>query len=609
MARKDTPERKEIPSQYRWKTAHLFKSDAAWERERKSLVASLSGIAEHRGKLKQGRRRVLTCIQRYFEAHRRLSRLINYAHRLYDQDTRVPRYQGFKAVIEKVATDFAEISSFLQPELLSLPAATLRALIKDPAFAEYGMYLQDILRNKPHILSQREEALLASASQMRDTGHEVYSTFTGADIRFPEIEDERGRRVRLTQSLFARYRSSPDRKVRKAAFSAFFGTYHGYRNTLASLLSAQVNANITYARARNYGSALEAALDANNIPTSVYRNMIKAVNRYLPLLHRYLKLRRKLLGLRQLRYHDMYPPMMERASLKYSYDEARELLVSSLAPMGQEYVEVLAAGLNPRKGWVDPFPNKGKRSGAYMDGSAYDVHPYVLANFIGDYGSVSTIAHEMGHAMHSYLSNDNQPYGKSGYSIFVAEVASTFNEALLMEHLLGQVKQPRKRLYLLGEQLESFRQTLFRQSMFAEFELAVYERGERKLALTAEDISRIYLGICRRYYGHQRKVVLVDEQYGIEWAYVPHFYYNFYVYQYVTGITAATALAELVLKRGAPARDRYLEHLLKAGGSDYPIQLLERAGVDLTTTRPYDMAMGVFERTLLEAEKLVASLR
>ncbi len=608
MAKMDTPERKDIPPQYQWKTTDLFASDAAWEKSHDEVVGSFKAIARCKGTLAKGPQQVLTCLRRYFETHKRLMQLSNYAHRKYDQDTRVSKYQGLKAVVEKSATEFGQVSAFLQPELLGLPQKTLQALIKDPAFSDYSQFLRDILRNKPHILSPKEEALLAGASQMRDTGYTVYSAFSAADIQFPEIRDEKGKKVRLTQALFARHRASPKRPVRKATFDAFFGTYQGYKNTLAALLSAQVNANITYAKARRYKSALEAALDANNIPTSVYRNMITAVNRHLPLLHRYLELRRKLLGLDQLRYYDMYPSVIQRVEMKYDYEQAAALVAEALAPMGPEYVAVLQRGMDPKSGWVDVFPNQGKRSGAYMDGSAYDVHPSVLCNHLGDYSSMSTLAHEMGHALHSYLSNKNQPYAKADYSIFNAEVASTFNEALLMHLMLKKEQDPRRRLYLLGEQLEGFRQTLFRQAMFAEFELAIYERAERKEALTADDITRIYLEVCRRYYGHDKKVVLVDEPYGIEWAYVPHFYYNFYVFQYVTGITAATAMAEMVLAKGEPARDRYLTHMLKAGGADYAIAQMKRAGVDLTTTKPYDLALGVFERTLEEAEALVAEM-
>ena len=600
------PERKEIPAKYCWKTTHLFKSDATWEQARKALLDDLVALAAFKGKLRRGRKTALNCLARLHETHRALARLSNYAHRKYDQDTRVGKYQGMRAVIEKTATEYAEASAYVQPELLALPVKDLRAMIKDPAFAEYDQFLREILRLKPHILTPAQEALLAATGQMHDTGHTVYSAFTAADLQFPEIKDNQGRKVRLSQAMFARYRAAPQRKVRKAAFDAFFGTFTGYQNTLAALLSAQVNANVTNARLRNYGSALEAALDRDSLPVAVYHNMLDAVGRHLPLLHRYLKLRRRLLRLKELRYYDLYPPIIQaKKEPSYTYEQGSALIAEALAPMGSEYVKVITHGMDPRSGWVDPFPNQGKRSGAYMDGSAYDVHPFVLSNFIGTYGSVSTMAHEMGHAMHSYLTNKTQPYAKSDYSIFVAEVASTFNEALLMEHLLRTEPDPDRQLFLLGEQLESFRQTIFRQAMFAEFELRTYELAERKEALTADAINQTYLDVARRYYGHDKGVVQVEDRYGVEWAYVPHFYYNFYVFQYVTGMTAATALAELVLTGGDKARDRYQRHLLQAGSSDQPIRLLKRAGVDLTTTKPYDLAMGVFERTLEQTEQLV----
>jgi oligoendopeptidase F len=610
MASKATiPERSSIDDKYKWNTAHVFSSDTAWEKERKALVASYAAIAKCKGTLKRGKKVVLACLKLTFAARQRLEMLANYSHRKHDVDTRVAKYQGYKQVTEKVATEFAETTSFLDPELLALPGAKLKAMITDKTFADYSQYLREILRLKPHILSPKEEALLASASLMRDAGYNTYSTFAGADLKFPRIKDETGAEVDLSQALFTRYRSNPNRRVRKAAFDAFFGTYKNYRNTLASLLASQVNANIVYAKAKRYGSAVEASLDANKIPVAVYKNMIKAVNKHLPMLHRYLKLRQQLLGLKDLRYYDMYPPIVKKVDLKFSYEQGRALLVDALAPMGPDYVKVLGQGLDPKRGWVDVYPTKGKRSGAYMDGSAYSVHPYVLLNYLDNYDSVSTTAHEMGHALHSYLSNKSQPFAKADYSIFVAEVASTLNEALLMDHMLKKVEDPRERLFLLGQKLEDFRQTIFRQTMFAEFELALYQRAEKKEPLTADSISKIYLEIVRRYYGHKKGVVLVDELYGMEWAYVPHFYYNFYVFQYVTGMTAAVALGQMIIKEGAKPRDRYVKHMLKAGGSDYPITLLKRAGVDLTSTAPYDIAMADFKDALVKAEALVKQLK
>jgi oligoendopeptidase F len=608
MANEQTPERSTIPPQYKWKTTDLYRSDTEWEKERKSLLASFAGISKCKGKLNQGKSIALDCLKQEFFAQKRLARLGAYANRRYDEDTRVTKYQGFKEVMDKVSTEFLSVTAFLQPELLSLPNQMLQQMVKDPAFAEYNQFLRDILRLKPHILTPSEETLLAAVSLMRDTGHNVYSSLTAADLKFPSIKDEKGKSVQLTQSLFPRYRASANRKVRKATFDAFFGTFASYKNTLASLLSAQVNANIVYAQARRYSSALDAALGADNIPTSVYHNMIKAVNKHLPTLHRYLKLRQKLLGIDQLHYYDMYPSIIKKVELKIPYEQAAKILVEALSPMGKDYVQILTKGLDPQNGWIDLYPNQGKRSGAYMDGSAYEVHPFVLCNFLEEYNSLSTVAHEMGHALHSFLSNRHQPYAKAGYSIFVAEVASTLNEALLMRHMLRTVEDPKKKLFLLGEQLEGFRQTLFRQSMFAEFELALYQAAERKEALTAEGISKKYLEIARRYYGHDQGLVIVDEPYAMEWAFIPHFYYNFYVFQYVTGLTAATALAETITQQGDKARNAFLQHLLKAGGSDYPIALLKRAGVDLTSTKPYEIAMDVFSSAIDQAEALVKQL-
>jgi oligoendopeptidase F len=608
----ETKPRGAIAAKYKWSVKDLFSGDDAWSQERDSIVAELPKLGKFKGQLKKGTAKVKACLDLMFSLRKRLARLSSYANRKFDEDTRVAKYGGFKEIVDKVATEFSTVSSFAQPELLTLPKQTLQAMIKDKALAEYSQVLRDVVRVKAHVLSPTEEALLAATSLTKDTGYNVYSTFTSGELQFPTIKDDKGKSVKLTQSLFVRYRASTSRDVRAAAFKAFFDTFAAYKNTLANLLSSQINANIVYAQAHKYKTALEGALDGSNIPTSVYHNMITAVNKHLPALHRYLRLRQKLLGVKQLEYHDMYPPMIKQVEMKFPYDKASQILAAALAPMGKPYVDVLVSGLKPGGGWVDAFPNQGKKSGAYMDGGAYEVHPYVLSNYLDDYHSLSTIAHEMGHALHSHSSNKTQPYAKADYSIFVAEVASTLNEALLIKHMLRQMKDPKQQLYLLGEQLESFRQTIFRQTMFAEFELALYRRAEKKEPLTADVISKTYLEIIRRYYGHDAKVVNVEARCAMEWAYIPHFYYDYYVFQYVTGQTAATALAEMIGKGGAEgkkAAERYVKHLLQAGSSDYPIALLKNAGVDLTTTKPYDVAMKVFTQTLDQAEQLVAQMK
>lgn len=601
---KAPPDRNKIADEHKWSTQHLYASDEQWEQDRERLVASFPELESFKGQLAASDDNVLRCLQAVFAAERRLDRVASYASRKHDEDTRVARYQAMKDVTDKVSSGLRTATSYVQPELLALPLRRLRALIDNAAFADFSRYLTELLRQKKHVLSPPEEALLARASLMADAGYNTYSTFSGADLTFPTIRDERGRLVRLTQALFSRYRASHDRQVRKAAFDALFGTFGAFRNTLATMLGAQVDANVVQARARRYDSALQAALYPDDIPVPVYTGMIEAVNRHLPLLHRYMKLRRKLLGLRELRYYDLYAPLVEKVSFKFPYAAARELLVEALAPLGADYVHDLAASLAPQSGWIDVFPNAGKRSGAYMDGAAYDVHPYVLANYLDDYNSVSTLAHEMGHAMHSHYSNAHQPYPKADYAIFVAEVASTLNEVLLVQHLLQKLRG-KQRLHLLVEHLEGWRQTYFRQAMFAEFELEIYRRAERTEALTAESLTELYLATARRYYGHAAGVVRVDDAYGVEWSYIPHFYYNFYVFQYVTGMTAAAALAEQLVAEGERARQRYVKNLLQAGGSRAPIDILRSAGVDLTTSAPYDTAMQVFERTLDEAESLI----
>lgn len=598
------PERGRVPDQYKWNTRHLFPRDRAWEREREAVQKALPELVRFSGRLSGDAKKVRACLDTMFRLKRRLARLSSYAWRKHDEDTRVPRYQAMRELADKLEAEFRESAAFVQPELVSLPVATLRRLTRATQLRDYDRFLGEIARLKAHILPSPEERLLASASIMRDAGHTAYATFSAADLVFPCIEDERGRSVRIDQASFARYRASTDRSVRKQAFKALFGTYQHYRNTVASLLGAQVTANLVYAKARRYESALAAALDPDELAEPVYTQMLETSRRRRGVLERYLHFRRRLLGLRRLEYHDLYAPLVPKVAFKFPYEQARQLLVDAMSPLGPSYCRALDTGLDEKSGWIDLYPNRGKRSGAYMDGSCYDVHPFVLGNYLGDYNSLSMLAHEMGHAMHSQLSNASQPYSKADYSIFVAEVASTLNEELLADHLLGRQRSSKRKLFLLVEKLEGFRQTFFRQVLFAEFELELYRRAENGQALTADEMTRLYLEIVRRTYGHDHGLVRVDDSYGVEWAHIPHFYYNFYVFQYATGITAAKALAQRIRDEGVEARDRYLEHVLCAGGSDAPLELLKRAGVDLTTPDPYDRALDGFERDLEQAEHL-----
>lgn len=599
------PKRSSISDEHKWDTSHLFVSDGVWEKELKAVRRLFKRVAAYKGTFAESDDNVLACFEENMSMNLRFQKLALYAGLKRDEDTRISKYQGFCQMLSQAGTEFAEMSSFISPELAALPAERIKGMIGNPDFSDFSFILKNHLRMRKHVLSDKEEGLLATLSLGSGGTSLAYSTFSDADLRFPKVKDDEGRDTELTQSNFGAFRKSKNRRVRKAAFEAMFGTLHSYRNTMAVLLSGFVKEQVAHAKARGHKSALHAALSGDNIPVAVYREMIESVNKHLPLLHDYLRFRRRMMRLKELRYYDLYPSLVKGPDMRFTHDEACRLVLSACEPMGAEYIRALRHGLDPRNGWIDVMPNRGKRSGAYMNGSGYGIHPYVLTNFLGDYQSVSTLAHEMGHAIHSYFSNANQSFAKADYSIFVAEVASTLNEVLLMESMLDQTTNPKQRLFLRSEMMEDFRTTVFRQAMFAEFELAIYEAVEHREPLTADRITEIYLGIVRKYYGHDEGVVLVDDLYGMEWAYIPHFYYNFYVFQYTTGMTAAVAIAQKILSCKPKAREKYIKNLLMAGGSDYPVKLLKRAGADLTKRSAYDTAMAQFKSALDGAVALV----
>jgi oligoendopeptidase F len=601
------PTREGIDAKYKWDLSHLYKDDAAWDADRKALAEKIAGLGAYRGALSAGGEKVKACLDLAYSGKLTLARLSAYAMMRYHSDTRVPAALGMKSTMDKAGAEFAEAVAFIDPELLTLKTDTLLALAKDPALKDYSQYLANLIRKKPHVLSKGEEEILAASSIMGTAPYNIYTAFTGSDMDFGEIIDSTGNKVKLSIAAYMKYRESPVREDRAKVFEAFFGSHRKVQNLMSTALSAQIDANIFYAKSRKYSSALEAALFPDNIPVPLYENMVARINDSLPVLYRYLALRKKLLGLDELRYYDLYVPVVKKVEIKSDYETGLGIIADAMKPMGKDYLKTLTEGMRPGSGWVDVYPSEGKKSGAYMTGDHYAVHPYVLLNFTDNYSSVSTLAHEMGHAMHSYLSNHAQPYPKSDYPIFVAEVASTFQEALLMEHMLAKVKDPEQKLYLLVESMEMFRTTMFRQAMFSEFELEIYRAAERKEPLTADSITGKYLAGLKKYYGADKGVVKLDDLYGIEWAYIPHFYYNFYVYQYVTGFIAANALAQEVLAKGSEARDRYVNNMLKGGSSDYPLNLLKASGVDMLSREPYEKAIKLFEKRIAEAEALVAA--
>jgi oligoendopeptidase F len=458
-------------------------------------------------------------------------------------------------------------------------------------------------RRAAHTLSDAEEKLLASLGPVAGSPSNVYNLIANADLPFPTVTLSDGRSVKLDQAAFADLRALPDRNDRQTVMSAFFAALAGFSRTFGATLNGEVQKVKFYAEARRYPSALALALDGPNIPESVYMRLIEGVNRNLPVFHRYLKLRKRILGLDELHYYDLYAPLVASSNLAYTPEQAETLVLEAMAPLGGEYVDVLRRAFNER--WIDFLPAEGKRSGAYSTGGAYDVHPFMLLNYNGKYTDVSTVAHELGHAMHSYYSNKMQSYPLAGYPTFVAEVASTFNEALLIDHVLETVKDDDQRLSLLGNYLENIKGTVFRQTQFAEFELRMHEMGQKGEPITGEALARLYFAITKKYYGHDEGVTVVDDYIAHEWSYIPHFYRDFYVFQYATSFAASAALAEKVMTGDPAARRRYLA-FISSGGSDYPIELLKDAGVDMTSGEPLELTMQAMTRVMDEMEAILA---
>ncbi|MFY9120558.1 MAG: oligoendopeptidase F, partial [Syntrophomonadaceae bacterium] len=467
----------------------------------------------------------------------------------------------------------------------------------EPELAVYAHYFDELFRQKEHILSEKEERLLAMSADLSSASNNIFTMLNNADIKFPHIRDENGQEVELTKGRYGRFMESRDRRVRQEAYEGLYSTYKGLSNTLAATLSSSVKRDIFYARARNYPSALHAALDQDNVPVDVYDQLINSVHGHLDSMYRYMKIRKKMLQVDPLYMYDIYVPLVREFDMKVPYEEAKEITLKGLKPLGDEYLSVLRQGYERR--WIDVYENQGKTSGAYSWGT-YNTHPYVLMNYDDKLDDLFTLAHEMGHSLHSYYSNQTQPYVYSSYSIFVAEVASTVNESLLIDHLLKNTNDPQEKMYLLNHYLEQFRGTVFRQTMFAEFEKLTHERVEAGDALTPEALGELYRELNKKYYGPD---VVMDDNICVEWARIPHFYSAFYVYKYATGFSAATAIKQSILEEGQPAIDRYLD-FLKSGSYDYPINLLQKAGVDLTTPEPVEKALNYFTQLLDEFEKM-----
>jgi len=596
-------DRAKIPDPYKWNLADLYPSDGAWKTAEDKLSADIPGARIFQGTLNSSPAQLLACLDYVSNLGKEYARLSGYAGMNSDQDTRDSKYLAMKSEMNQISSTLGAAIAFVEPEILKIDRATIDSFLKqETKLAAYRHYLDDILRRQAHTGTEGEEKIIADAGLMADGPESIFNVFSNAEFPYPEIVLSDGSRAKLDQAGYNVNRTSGNREDRKKVFAAFFGALNDYRRTYGSELYADVKRDMFYAKARKYESSLQSALDVNNIPVQVYHSLVDNVNASLPTFHRYLKLRKRILGVDTLHYYDLYAPLLSGVDLKYTVDESQQNVLASLAPLGDDYRTVIRKAFSDR--WIDVFPTNGKRSGAYSNGSAYDVHPYMLLNFNGKYDDMSTMAHELGHTMQSYLSNKTQPYPTADYPIFVAEVASTFNEALLIDHMLKTIKDDKVRLSLLGKYLEGIKGTVFRQSQFAEFELRIHELAEQGTALTGDKLNEVYMEITKKYYGQEKGVCIVDGEIQSEWSYIPHFYYNFYVYQYATAFTASCALSEQVLSGDQAATKRYLE-FLRAGGSDYPISLLKSAGVDMTTSRPFELTMKKMNRVMDEMEKIL----
>jgi len=597
--------RDSIDAKYKWNLTDLYADAAAWRADKDRLAASLGDAKAFAGTLGQSAAQLTKALKTQSSQEKTLARLFAYANLLSDQDTRESGPQGMSSEMTQLASQFGAAWAFVEPELLTLDPKTLESWITaTPDLSPYAFGLRDVARRKAHTLSSREEELLAQTLPMASGAGEVSSILLNADLPWPSVKQADGREVRLDAAGFSAARAAANRDDRQKAMEGFFGALGAYRRTLGTTMSTAVQGAIFQSRARHYDSTLQAALDGPNIPPSVYKALVEGVNKHLPAFHRYLKLRQRMLGLSELHYYDLYAPLVAGVPLEYTVDQAQDQVKKTTAILGADYVAALDKAFTER--WIDYYPTTGKQSGAYMAGYAYDVHPYMLLNYNGKYTDMSTLAHEAGHAMHSWFSTRAQPYPTAGYPIFVAEVASTFNEALLIEQMLKDVKEPKARLALLGNYLEGVKGTVFRQTQFAEFELRMHEMALKGEPLTGDVLSKLYLDITKKYYGHDQKISVVDDYVAHEWAFISHFYRPFYVYQYATSFTASTALAEKVLAGQPDAVKRY-RTFLASGGSKYPIDLLKDAGVDMTTTEPLDLTIAKMNRVMDEMEKLLTN--
>lgn len=593
--------REEADARYKWAIEDLYKDDEDWKRDYELLKSRIPELTKFRGRLGESAEVLLSMQKLSDELNQLLEKVYVYANQRLHENTDNSTYQNLASQAQGLLVELSESLSFVEPELMELPDGIIETFLdENEELLVYRQYFENIIRQKKHVLPTEQEQLLAAMGEVAESPKDIFSMFNNADIRFPEITGEDGHPVQVTHGRYMSLMQSRNRQVRKDAFEAMYGVYGDWRNTLAAMYRANVKQEAFLAKAHKYTSDLEAALDGSHIPVKVYEQLIEAVHESMPLMYRYMKLRKKLLGVEELHMYDLYVPVIEQDHSEIPFEQAKKTVLEGLAPMGEEYLHLLREGFD--HGWIDVYENQGKRTGAYSWG-AYGTHPYVLLNYQGTLHDVFTLAHEMGHALHSWYSDEHQPYIYAGYRIFVAEVASTCNEALLIHYLMEQSKKAgdrKKTMYLMNYFLEQFRTTLFRQTMFAEFEKITHGLQEQGETLTADRLCEIYYDLNKLYFGEE---ICVDQEIAMEWARIPHFYTPFYVYQYATGFSAAIALSKQILEQGVPAVEQY-KKFLKGGSSMYPLELLKMAGVDMEQKAPVQDALAVFAQYLDEMERL-----
>ncbi|HET6558645.1 MAG TPA: oligoendopeptidase F [Prolixibacteraceae bacterium] len=595
--------RAEIADQYKWDLTGLYPSDEAWREALNKLTPKLDEVEKFKGTLTQSASNLLKAMQYNTEVSKEASKLYIYASMNSDLDTRNMKYTGMKQELQQLFSTFGAKAAFIDPEILTANWETIEGFIKqEPKLEDYRMGLENMFRLKKHSLSEQEERIMALSGLVTAVPGSVFGTFSDAEMPKPEITLSNGEKVNIGTAEYGRLRATPNRADRELVFSTYWDNYAKFRASFGEMLSGNVNANMFRSKARHYDSALEAALYPANIPVDIYHSLVENVNKSLPAFHRYLKIKKRMMGVDTLKYLDLYAPVVKDVDLKYSYDEAAKLILESLQPLGQEYVTTVKKAIDER--WIDVYPTEGKSSGAYSNGAHVEGHPYIMLNYNDLYNDVSTLTHELGHTMHSYFTNKTQPYPLTNYETFVAEVASTFNEVLLFNHIMGTVKDDDIRLSILMNWLDGFKGTLFRQTQFAEFELKAHEMAEQGKPLTGEVFSKLYKEIVDKYYGHEQGICYVDDYIAMEWAFIPHFYRSFYVFQYSTSFTASISLAEKVMSGDKAALKSYME-FLSSGGSDYPVELLKKAGVDMNTMEPFEKTTASMNKVMDEIEKIL----